>query len=167
MPNFCNKRNFSTILILLLLTLLIVQPVSGIVILEYFHQQGCINCEKVDPLIDTIRTQYGNRVTVEKGEIDDSSGVRLLMSYGVTEIPIIVINHNKVLTYPYITRERLDAEIGLAESGFIKSWNNGAFVFVKQEKYEKAAKAYQNALYYAQRQTDPQGTRNFVFETVF
>lgn len=54
-----------------------------------------------------------------------------------------------------------------ADPGFIKSWNNGAFVFVKQEKYEKAAKAYQNALYYVQRQTDPQGTGNFVFETVF
>ena len=50
---------------------------------------------------------------------------------------------------------------------FIKPWNNGAFVFMKQEKYAKAAKAYQEALYYANRQTDPQGIGDFLFETVF
>ena len=114
---FPPKKSLFAFLILFLLTLLIAQPVSGLVILEYFHQQGCINCEKTDPLIDTIRSDYGNRVAVESVEIDDRSGVRLLMSYGVTEIPVVVINRNKVLTYDNITPERLDAEIRLAESG--------------------------------------------------
>ncbi len=54
-----------------------------------------------------------------------------------------------------------------ADPGFIKSWNNGAFVLMKQERYEIAAKAYQNALYYARQQTDPKGTADFIFETVF
>ncbi len=111
------KKSLFAFLILFLLALLIAQPVSGLVILEYFHQQGCINCEKTDLLIDTIRSDYGNRVAVESVEIDDRSGVRLLMSYGVTEIPVVVINRNKVLTYDNITPERLDAEIRLAESG--------------------------------------------------
>ena len=53
-----------------------------------------------------------------------------------------------------------------ADPGFIKSWNNGAFVLMKQEKYAQAVKAYQNALYYAHRQKDPQGTGDFLFETV-
>ena len=53
------------------------------------------------------------------------------------------------------------------DPGSVKSWNNGAFVFVKQEQYGKAAKAYQNALYYARQQTDPKGTAGFMFETVF
>ena len=39
------------------------------------------------------------------------------MSYGVTEIPVVVINRNKVLNYNEITPERLDTEIQLAESG--------------------------------------------------
>lgn len=48
----------------------------------------------------------------------------------------------------------------------IKPWNNGAFVFVKQEKYANAAKAYQKALYIASQQTVPEGG-DFIFETAF
>jgi cytochrome c-type biogenesis protein len=101
----------------LFLLLMVTQPVSGIVILQYFHQQGCINCEKTDPLVENIRTNYRDRVVVESIEIDDREGVRLLMSYGVTEIPVIVINRNRVLSWNEITPERLDAEVRLAESG--------------------------------------------------
>jgi cytochrome c biogenesis protein CcdA len=39
------------------------------------------------------------------------------MSYGRTEIPVVVINHVKVIEGPEITRERLEEEIGLAEAG--------------------------------------------------
>ena len=92
-------------------------PASGLVILEYFHQEGCINCEKTDPVIDTIRTQYHDRVRIESVEIDDQAGVRLLMSYGIVEIPVVVINRNKVLRYREITAENLDYQIGLAEQG--------------------------------------------------
>jgi cytochrome c biogenesis protein CcdA len=104
-------------LIALFFVLLMAQPVSGVVILEYFHQQGCSNCEKTDPLIETIKIHYQNRVAVESVEIDDRAGIRLLMSYGVTEIPVVVINRNKVLIFNEITPERLDTEIRLAESG--------------------------------------------------
>lgn len=105
------------LLVVLLSVFLFVVPTSGIVIVEYFHQPGCTFCEKTDPVIDSIRTQYGDRITLETIEVDDRAGVRLLMSYGVTEIPVVVINHNKVLSYIEITPERLDEEIRLAESG--------------------------------------------------
>jgi len=109
-------RNVSPF-IFLIIALLLAQPASGLVILEYFHQEGCINCEKTDPVIDTIRTQYHDRVKIETIEIDNRAGVRLLMSYGVTEIPVVVINRNRVLMYREITAENLDYEIGLAEQG--------------------------------------------------
>jgi cytochrome c biogenesis protein CcdA len=105
------------LLLIFLSVLLLAQPVSGLVILEYFHQDGCINCDVTDPIIDTLRTEYRNRVSVDTIEIDDRAGVRLLVSYGVIEIPVVVINRNKVLTFRDITPERLDAEIRLAESG--------------------------------------------------
>jgi cytochrome c-type biogenesis protein len=105
------------VLFLLLVLAIIAAPVSGLVIVEYFHQPGCANCVKTDPLIDAVGDQYGDRVTVERIEIDDRAGLRLLMSYGVTEIPVVVINRNRVLSYAEITPERLDEEIRLAESG--------------------------------------------------
>jgi cytochrome c-type biogenesis protein len=109
--------SYPAFFIALIVALLLAQPVSGLVIVEYFHQPGCINCEMTDPLIDTIRTQYRDRVAVEDIVIDDRAGVRLLLSYGVTEIPVVVINRNKVLSFRERTAERLDTEIRLAESG--------------------------------------------------
>lgn len=50
---------------------------------------------------------------------------------------------------------------------FINSWNNEAFVLLRQGNYPEATEAYQKALYYAHQQTDPQGTRDFLFETNF
>jgi cytochrome c-type biogenesis protein len=105
------------VIVILLVLAIVVAPVSGIVIVEYFHQPGCTNCVKTDPLIDAVRVQYGDRVFVDSIEIDDRAGLRLLMSYGVTEIPVVVINRNRVLSYKDITSERLDEEIRLAESG--------------------------------------------------
>lgn len=110
-------RRLSPFVFLLILSLLMVPPVSGLVLLEYFHQEGCINCAVTDPIIETIRTEYRDRVVVESVEIDDRAGVRLLTSYGVTEIPVVVINRNKVLTFRDITPGRLDEEIRLAEAG--------------------------------------------------
>jgi len=113
----CNNKKIFTFFILFTIALIAAQPVSGLVVLEYFHQQGCINCEKTDPIIDNIQSTYQDRVVVKNIEIDDRAGVRLLMSYGVTEIPVVVINRNKILAYREITPERLDEEIRLAESG--------------------------------------------------
>lgn len=113
------SRRLPVVILSLLIVILfvVVQPVSGVVILEYFHQQGCINCEKTDSLVESLRTQYRDRVAVESIEIDDRAGVNLLISYGVTEIPIIVINRNKVLSFAEISPEKLADEIRLAESG--------------------------------------------------
>jgi cytochrome c biogenesis protein CcdA len=108
---------YPVLFIAFIIALLLTPPVSGLVIIEYFHQPGCINCEQTDPIIDTIRTGYHDRVVVEDVVIDNRAGVRLLMSYGVTEIPVVVINRNKVLSYPEITKEHLDTEIQLAETG--------------------------------------------------
>lgn len=117
-PSLCINRTRNLFpLIFFIIALLMAQPVSGLVILEYFHKEGCINCEKTDPVIDAIRTQYQDRVRIESVEIDNQAGVRLLMSYGATEIPVVVINRNKVLMYREITAGNLDYEIGLAEQG--------------------------------------------------
>ncbi len=112
----CGSGQLVLPLILVVVSVLIM-PVSGIVIVEYFHQPGCTYCEKTDPLIENLTTEYGDRIALDRIEIDDRSGVRLLVSYGVTEIPVVVINRNRVLTATEITPQRLGEEILLAESG--------------------------------------------------
>ena len=114
-----NSGRFPVVILAILVVIffVVVQPVSGIVILEYFHQHGCINCEKIDHLIDSLWAQYRDRVAAESIEIDDRAGANLLISYGVMEIPVVVINRNKVLSFAEISTERLANEIRLAESG--------------------------------------------------
>lgn len=104
-------------MLLLLAVAVCAAPVHGSVIIEYFHQQGCANCERVDPLIGNLEAAYGDRIALRSVEVDDREGVRLLLSYGVTEVPVVVINRNRTLPYPEITREGLDREIRLAEAG--------------------------------------------------
>jgi len=104
-------------LLLFLVAFILVQPVCGFVTVEYFHQADCLNCMRTDPIIHDIREQYGDRVSIRDIAIDNRESIRLLMSYGRTEIPVVVINHEKVLDAPEITRDRLEKEIGLAEAG--------------------------------------------------
>src|SRR4030042_407116 len=66
---------------------------------------------KVLRVFDTCRPGRGHMA------VDTRESIRLLMSYGRTEIPVVVINHVKVLDGQDITGERLEEEIGLAEAG--------------------------------------------------
>ena len=104
-------------LLLFLAVFSLIQPVTGFVTVEYFHQEGCLNCVRTDPIIHDIMERYGDRVSVRDISIDNRESIRLLMSYGRTEIPVVVINHEKVLDTPEITKDRLEKEIGLAEAG--------------------------------------------------
>ena len=104
-------------ILLFLVVFLLTQPVCGFVTIEYFHQADCLACMRTDPIIHDIRERYGDRVSVRDIPLDTRDAIRLLISYGRTEIPVVVINHVKVLDGPEITRERLEEEIGLAEAG--------------------------------------------------
>jgi cytochrome c-type biogenesis protein len=103
--------------ILLCIALFLIQPVSGFVIIEYFHQDGCVNCAKTDPIVQNIKEKYPDRVSVRDIKLNNRESVRLLVSYGRTEIPVIVINRVKVIDFPEITENHLIEEIQLAESG--------------------------------------------------
>ncbi len=113
----CRPGRGHMAVLLFLVVSLLAQPVCGFVTIEYFHQADCLNCIRTDPIIDDIREHYGDRVSVRDISIDTRESIRLLMSYGRTEIPVVVINHVKVLDGQDITGERLEEEIGLAEAG--------------------------------------------------
>jgi cytochrome c-type biogenesis protein len=110
-------RNRRPLILLALIVFLLAHPVYGFVTIEYFHQSDCLNCIRTDPIINDIRERYGDRVSVRDISIDTREAIRLLMSYGRTEIPVVVINHVKVLDGAEITEERLAEEIQLAEAG--------------------------------------------------
>jgi hypothetical protein len=46
---FIYSRRFYSFFILFSFAFLVIQPVSGFVTIEYFHQEGCVNCEQTDP----------------------------------------------------------------------------------------------------------------------
>lgn len=114
--NKCRGRRHPAVF-LFLAVLLLAQPVCSFVTIEYFHQADCLNCMRTDPIINDISKRYGDRVSVRDITIDTREAIRLLMSYGRTEVPVVVINHVKVLDGSDITEDRLEQEIGLAESG--------------------------------------------------
>jgi cytochrome c-type biogenesis protein len=97
--------------------LLFVLPAEAFVTVEYFHQAGCVNCERTDPLILRIQQEYGDRITVDTLDIDNRASLRLILTYGVSEIPVVVIDRSLVLTNNEITEERLRTEIESFESG--------------------------------------------------
>lgn len=116
-PRDADRRRRGWLILILALALALAPPASAYVTLEYFHQAGCVNCERTDPIIREIREQYGTRVFVKDILIDNRDAIRLLISYGRTEIPVVVLNHQLVLDGADISRERLAGEIGRFESG--------------------------------------------------
>ncbi len=119
------RRPVYYIPVVFLFLFLLIQPVCGFVTIEYFHQADCLNCIRTDPIIHDIGGRYGDRVLIRDINIDTRQTVRLLMSYGRTEIPVVVINHVKILDGFEITEERLDKEIRLAESGPYEDYGPG------------------------------------------
>ena len=113
----CRPVHRHPAVLMFLVVFLLAHPVSGFVTIEYFHQEDCLNCIRTTPIINDIRERYGDRVSVRYITIDTKEAIRLLMSYGRTEIPVVVINHVKILDAPEITKSRLEEEIRLAEAG--------------------------------------------------
>ena len=52
--------------LLILVVTVLIMPVSGLVIVEYFHQPGCTYCIKTDPVIDNFTTEYGGRIALDR-----------------------------------------------------------------------------------------------------
>jgi cytochrome c biogenesis protein CcdA len=76
---------------------------SGEVVVEYFYEDGCLNCARAEPVVDKIVQGYDN-ISYSKYEIySDNGGIkvydRMVSEYGIATVPAVVINHRVTITY--------------------------------------------------------------------
>jgi len=70
------------------------------IVLEFFYNEECGNCEETAPIIDLIEEQYENNLTVYRFSIKNNANRELFYSYGFTSTPGTVVKNqtnNKAL----------------------------------------------------------------------
>lgn len=60
------------------------------VIMKFFYQQGCIYCEKMEPILEEIINELGNNLVTEK--IDIRQYKETITQYDISGTPTIVLN---------------------------------------------------------------------------
>jgi cytochrome c biogenesis protein CcdA len=92
---------------------------SSEVLVEYFYEDGCLNCAGAEPVVDKVIQRYDN-ISYLKYEImsDYDSGKvydRMVNEYGIASVPAMVINSQIIITYPdYNGDEKLLEELLVA-----------------------------------------------------
>ncbi len=94
--------------LLVLLSIVLFIPVvasgqSGEVVVEYFYEDGCLNCAGAEPVVDKVIQGYNN-ISYSKYEILSDYGDmkvydRMVNGYGIATVPAVVINHQVTITY--------------------------------------------------------------------
>lgn len=77
------------------------------VTVEYFHSSGCPDCERVDALILSIQSEYGDKISVEWVDALTLDGANRLTQYNLTMVPAVVVNHEYPIWGEEITKDRL------------------------------------------------------------
>ncbi len=93
--------------VLLLLSIVLFFPITasgqGEVVVEYFYEDGCLNCAGVGPVVDKVIQGYDN-ISYSKYEIYSDYGdikvyEHMVNEYGIASVPALVINHQVTITY--------------------------------------------------------------------
>lgn len=114
----------NSFMLLVLLSIVLFFPItvsgqSGEVLVEYFYEDGCLNCAGAGPVVDKVIQGYDN-ISYFKYEImsDYDGGKvydRMVNEYGLASVPAIVINSKITITYPdYNGNETLLEELLVA-----------------------------------------------------
>jgi len=77
---------------------------------QYFHQPGCSDCAKTDPIINDISKLYNN-TAIEWIDTSASEGYNRWKQFGFLEVPAVVINNERKIPKDEITRDYLVKEI--------------------------------------------------------
>jgi cytochrome c biogenesis protein CcdA len=69
------------------------------VTVEYFYDPACQKCAKAVPVVDSVVTSYGDRVSFSKYNILTDEGLSLARKYQLPGVPSVVINEQKLISY--------------------------------------------------------------------
>lgn len=73
---------------------------SAAPVLVDFSAVWCGPCKKLEPVVDEIAAQYGDRLKVVKVDVDSSPGTAA--KYGVLSIPTLMIFHGGKVKDQYV-----------------------------------------------------------------
>jgi len=76
---------------------------ADLVVVEYFYEDGCLNCARAEPVVDKVVQGYDN-ISYSKYEIYSDYGSikvydRMVNEYEIATVPAVVINHQLTITY--------------------------------------------------------------------
>ncbi len=69
------------------------------VTVEYFYDPACQKCAKAAPVVDSVISSYGDRVSFSKYNILTDEGLSLARKYQLPGVPSVVINEQKLISY--------------------------------------------------------------------
>jgi cytochrome c biogenesis protein CcdA len=69
------------------------------VTVEYFYDPACQKCAKAAPVVDSVVSSYGDRVSFSKYNILTDEGLSLARKYQLPGVPSVVINEQKLISY--------------------------------------------------------------------
>ncbi|MEZ4713855.1 MAG: thioredoxin family protein [Caldilineaceae bacterium] len=57
----------------------------------YFYSADCPFCDEMEPVIDSVETDYGDKIQVERYDAAGEDGAKLMADFELTETPSYVI----------------------------------------------------------------------------
>jgi cytochrome c-type biogenesis protein len=107
-------KNFFLISVIILI-ILIASANASATSIQYFHQPGCHDCEKTDPIIIEL-AHSDNHTIVEWIDISAPDGYNKWKQYGFLEVPAVVLNNEIQLPKDEITKDNLKNKIATLQN---------------------------------------------------
>jgi thioredoxin 1 len=81
-----------------------------------FYADWCGPCKTQDPILDELETEYGERVSFEKVDVDEAQDVA--NQYSVRSLPTLIVENDDGIVDRFVgVTQREDIEAALKEAG--------------------------------------------------
>ncbi len=132
--NIMKYKLYSIILLCFINIFLISNCLASPVVIQYFYQNGCRDCEATDPIIENISKQYNSNILISKIDASTYDGFNQWNNYSFIEVPAIVINNKTQIPKEEINERNLQTII----NGYLTNENNYSNYAPSQDFNNKA-----------------------------
>jgi cytochrome c biogenesis protein CcdA len=136
------KHKLNLIILLLFVNIILISNcLASPIIIQYFYQNGCRDCEVTEPIIENISKQYQSNIKILKIDASTYDGFNQWNSYSFIEVPAIVINNKTQISKDEINENYLQITI----DGYLANKNNDSSYTNNQEFNKKIEDGYINS----------------------